>query len=321
MDSRKERKKSGAHGFAVDQYAERFETFDVQDMKRSGAYVYLDSEGHVCIERGLVRREEAQDEPDGAAGRVVTGAPRAPKERPLHGEKLCKRLTAHRTAAVQIELAQQPGVALAVLMQRMIPIVFDDVYGHAYIDHAVRIDVHTTRDALVSSADDMGESVAWKELEAERAKWSRMLPRRVGDLLAWLLQQDTDVMSNLFAFCVAATVDGISAADRPHAVNEVANTLKVDLARYWKPTRAAYFEHVAKDRIVTVVGESVSPQAAGELRGMKKDAAAATAEQRMMDSGWLPEVLRNREVPQRITWDHDDEDGDDEEGEAMQDAA
>jgi hypothetical protein len=32
-------------------------------------------------------------------------------------------------------------------------------------------------------------------------------------------------------------------------------------------------------------------------------------------------LARNREVPQRITWDHDDEDGDDEEGEAMQDAA
>jgi hypothetical protein len=179
----------------VDQYAERFETFNVQDMKRSGAYVYLDSEGHVCIERGLVRREEEQDAPDGAAGRVVTGATHAPKERPLHGEKLCKRLKAH--------------------------------------------------------------------LEAERGKWARMLLRRAGDLLAWLLQQDTDVMSNLFAFCVAATVDGISAADCPHAVNEVANTLKVDLARYWKPTRAAYFEHVAKDRIVTVVGESVAAGGGG----------------------------------------------------------
>jgi ParB family chromosome partitioning protein len=294
--------------YAVDQYAERFETFDGDDMNGAGAFVYPDDDGQVCIERGLVRR-------DSVAGQLATGAnaaqqtsptQRIPKERPLHGEKLCKRLTAHRTAAVQIELAQQPGIALAALMYRMIPVVFDDVYGHAYIDQAVKIDVHTTRDGLVSNADDITESVAWKALEGERTKWARMLPKRADELLPWLLQQDTDVMSNLFAFCVAATVDGISPADRAHPVNELANALEVDLTRYWRATRAGYFEHVPKDRIVTVVGETVSAQAAGELRGMKKGDAATAAEQRMTDSGWLPEVLRNREVPKHIAYDYCD---------------
>ncbi|WP_245643789.1 ParB/RepB/Spo0J family partition protein [Paraburkholderia oxyphila] len=301
--------------YAADQYAERLETFDPEDMKQAGAFVYLDDEGRVCIERGLVRREATPGAQASASpvGSAMANAARAPKERPLHGEKLCRRLTAHRTAAVQIELAQQPGVALAVLMQRMIPVVFDDVYARSYIDHAVKIELHTSRDALVSNADDMAGSVAWKALEGERAKWARMLPRRAEELLPWLLEQGEDVTSNLFAFCVAATVDGISSADRPHAVNEVANTLAVDLSRYWKPTRAGYFAHVAKDRIAAVVGESVSPQVAGELRGMKKDDAAAAAELRMTDSGWLPEVLRNREVPERVTYgyreDDDEEDG------------
>ncbi|WP_322058475.1 ParB/RepB/Spo0J family partition protein [Paraburkholderia sp. J63] len=299
--------------YAADQYAERFETFDPEDMKQAGAYVYIDDDGRVCIERGLVRRE-ATPNPQAGAHAISASAARAPKERPVHGEKLCRRLTAHRTAAVQIELAKQPGVALAVLMQRMIPVVFDDVYARSYIDHAVMIELHTSRDALVSNADDMAESVAWKALEGERAKWARMLPRRAEDLLPWLLEQGEDVTSNLFAFCVAATVDGISSADRPHAVNEVANTLAVDLSRYWKPTRDGYFAHVAKDRIAAVVGESVSPQVAGELRSMKKDDAAAAAELRMTDSGWLPEVLRNREVPERITYGYREDD--DEEDEA-----
>lgn len=164
----------------------------------------------------------------------------------------------------------------------------------------------------MSSADDMAKSVAWKEREADRTKWARMLPRRADELLSWLLQQDTDVMSNLFAFCVAATVDRICVADRPQPVNEVANTLAVDFTRYWKPTRARYFEHVPKDRIVAVVGESVSPQVAGELRGLKKGDAAKAAERRMIDSGWLPEVLRNRAVPDRMTygWREDDEGND-----------
>jgi ParB family chromosome partitioning protein len=297
---------------AVDAYAERLETFDADDMKHAGAFVAIDEDGKVQVTRGL-RRREVNDAGANSVAQLAHAQRNCDlpsKAKPLHGEKLCKRLTAHRTAAVQIELAQQPTVALAVLMYRMIPVVFDDVYGPAYIDHAVRIDVHTSRDALVSNADDMADSAAWKALEVERTKWSRMLPKRTDELLAWLLQQDVDVTSNLFAFCVAATVDSISPVDRAHPVNELANTLELDLTRYWKPTRAGYFEHVSKDRIVTVVGGTISPQAVGELRGMKKGDAAAAAELRMTDSGWLPEVLRNREVLKHVTygqWEDDEE--------------
>lgn len=297
---------------AADQYAQRFEMFDAADMKQAGAFIYLDEDGLVCIERGLVRRAEAPRQEDSEPYVLkTTAAGQRPK--PLHGEKLCKRLTAHRTAAVQIELTKQPTVALAALMYRMIPVVFEEVYERSYIDHAVKISVQTMRDALLTNADDMAESVAWKALESERAKWARMLPKRADELLGWLLQQDQSIISNLFAFCVAATVDGISPADRPHSVNELANTLEVDLTRYWTPTRAGYFEHVSKERIAAVVGEAVSEQAAGELRGMKKDDAAAAAELRMTNSGWLPEVLRNREVPKQVAygyWDDTDAEAD-----------
>jgi ParB family chromosome partitioning protein len=37
---------------AVDQYAERFEVFGPEDMQRAGAFVYLDDDGFVTIERG-----------------------------------------------------------------------------------------------------------------------------------------------------------------------------------------------------------------------------------------------------------------------------
>ncbi len=304
-----------AAAHAVDQYGERFESFDVDDMKRAGAFVYLDEDGQVNIERGLIRRDEAELAQRGGArtGNVQVNPAQAVKAKPLHGEKLCRRLTAHRTAAVQAELMKQPNAALAVLMLRMIPVVFEEVYSvysQQYAGHAIRIDVHTSRDALVSNADDMAVSVAWKALEGERAKWARMLPKRTDQLLAWLLQQDTDVTSNLFAFCVAATVDGISGVDSAHPINELANVLNVDLAYYWQPTRASYFDQVSKARIEDVVSGTVSPEAAAELRGMKKDAAAAAAELRLSESGWLPEVLGNREVPTHHGYDdeHDMED-------------
>ena len=299
--------------YALDQYTERFESFDANDMKKAGAIVYVDEDGLVCIERGLVRRAEASSQVGNEPHILnATAAGKQPKVKPLHGEKLCKRLTAHRTAAVQIELAKHPTVALAALMHRMIPDVFEEVYERAYLDHALTISFRATRDAVLSNADDMADSVAWKALEGEREKWARLLPKRADELLAWLLQQDEDTISGLFAFCVAATVDGISPADRPHPVNELANAMNVDLTRYWKPTRAGYFEHVSKERIAVVVGDAVSPQAAGELRSMKKGDAGAAAELRMTETGWLPEVLRNREVPKQVSYGHWDDDHADE---------
>ncbi|WP_213309350.1 hypothetical protein [Paraburkholderia sacchari] len=55
---------------------------------------------------------------------------------------------------------------------------------------------------------------------------------------------------------------------------------------------------------------------------MKKDAAADAAELRMTESGWLPELLRNREVPERVTYGYheDDEGADDENGDAAAEA-
>ncbi|MFM0363077.1 ParB/RepB/Spo0J family partition protein [Paraburkholderia sediminicola] len=301
---------------AVDQYAERFEVFAPEDMQRAGAFVYLDDDGVVTIERGLIRPEDrVAARGDDAMPVTATGQSSKPaRVTPLHSEKLCRRLTAHRTAAIQAELARHPNVALAVLMSRMIPVVFDEHYERQYPERAIEVDLRTSRDALVKHADDMADSVAWKEIEAERAKWTRMLPARADALLPWLLDQGSDIQSNLFAFCVAATVDGIDGSDRAHGVNSLADVLSVDLSYYWKPTRASYFDHVSKSRIADVLREHVSPQAAAEVQGMKKDAAAAAAEVRMAESGWLPEVLTNRAVPEfrSYAWADDDGEADDE---------
>ena len=293
---------------AMDQYAERFETFDAADMKEAGAFVYIDKDGQVCVERGLVRAGEQLEAGENARSATMPqGTSRTPKEKPLHGEKLCKRLTAHRTAAVQAELAKQPNTALAVLMYRLIPKVFEGKYRFQTKDCGVRIDLQTSRDALLSNADDMAESPAWKALEADRQKWASMLPKQREDLLAWLLQQEADVMANLFAFCVAATVDSICGTDTPHSVDELVNVLDLDMARYWKPTRGSYFDHVPKQRIADVLTTAVSANAAASLGSMKKQNAAMMAETHMANSGWLPEVLRRRENsdPRTNAQDHE----------------
>ncbi|WP_144021223.1 hypothetical protein [Caballeronia sordidicola] len=64
----------------------------------------------------------------------------------------------------------------------------------------------------------------------------------------------------------------------------------------------------------------MSAEAAAPLGTMKKDAAAEAAELRLASTGWLPEVLTNREVPKACrVGSCDDHDGDSSEGDELDD--
>jgi ParB family chromosome partitioning protein len=81
-------------------------------------------------------------------------------------------------------------------------------------------------------------------------------------LLGWLLEAGDDLVNNLFAFCIASLVDGVSVTDTPHAINAVADVQGLDMAQYWSPSRVSYLNHVSKARIVEIVSAAVSPEAA-----------------------------------------------------------
>ncbi|MGY6157420.1 ParB/RepB/Spo0J family partition protein [Paraburkholderia graminis] len=233
-DARRDALETGADAAsqALDDFAERLEIWSDDQKARAGAFVTLDQDGKAVIERGLVKPEDrASVNREG-----VTGADKlpAPTEKPLHGKDLSKRLTAHRTAAVQIELARNPVAALAVLMHRLIPVVFDDRYVCVYDQHAAEVRATCSHNRLLQTADDMEASAAWKEISAERERWAALLPTRFSEVLPWLMTQSEDVLSNLFAFCVAATVNGVSETDGAHPVNVLMNLLNVDMTQYWK---------------------------------------------------------------------------------------
>ncbi|MFP3243896.1 MAG: ParB N-terminal domain-containing protein, partial [Paraburkholderia sp.] len=90
----------------------------------AGAIVTLDRDGEAAIHRGLLREAEAkalrtleklrQGFSAGASANDQEGddADEAPKTANL-SDRLAQRLSAHRTAALQIEVAQHPHVALA----------------------------------------------------------------------------------------------------------------------------------------------------------------------------------------------------------------
>lgn len=279
---------------ACEQFVEALEAWAPEQLASAGAFVLLNHAGKVVVERGYVKRGIAT-----SPAHDGDGQDQPKKAKPIHSDKLCRRLTAHRTAAVQVELAAKPTIALAVLMQRLIPTVFSSLYYYGE-ETGVHVSATCSHEKLLREADDMEASAAWQEIDAERSKWAAMLPKQRSNLLPWLIEQSDDVMANLFAFCVASTLDSVTGTDAAHPVNALADLLEVDMTKYWTPTQSSYLNHVSKARIAEVVSTAVSPEAATPLAAMKKGDAAATAELRLAGTGWLPEVLVKRNTSDSV---------------------
>jgi ParB family transcriptional regulator, chromosome partitioning protein len=285
--------------------------WDTLQMAESGAYVIVGPQGGLTVERGLVRRENSATL--GAAGATVAGtaavvAPNtadtpAPKVKPVHSSKLCQRLTAHRTAAIHAELVAQPTVALAALLRHLIPQALAEHYGYTSAPDYLALSGNNNQDDLLRAADDLPVSNAWITIEAQRARWVEELPVKRADLLPWLIRQDPGTtLLDLLAFCTGTLLDGIAGEEKPLAINALADTLNLDMTKYWVPTRATYFDHVSKSRIAEVVSAAVSPKVATDLAKMKKADAAAAAELRLAKVAWLPEILTDRETPAMSSW-------------------
>ncbi|CAN7690007.1 ParB/RepB/Spo0J family partition protein [Paraburkholderia terricola] len=297
--------------------------WDEQQMTEAGAFVIVGPQGELVIERGLVRRENADALE--AADAHVTGTPEAeahdavcattPKVKPVHSAKLCQRLTAHRTAAMRAELAAQPAVALAALLHHLVPKALPGHFGHTSARDFLALTGTNNHDGLLRAADDLDTSPAWSAIETQRARWIAELPAKPADLLPWLVQQAGTTLLDLLAFCTGTLLDGIAGEERPHAINALAGALNLDMTGYWTPTRATYFDHVSKARIAEVVAAAVSPKAAADLDKMKKADAAAAAELRLAKVAWVPEIFTDREIPAAPSWEsRDDAEDEDEAG-------
>ena len=81
------------------------------------------------------------------------------KKKPQHSEKLVRRLSAHRTVAVQAELIANPNIALAALAHHLLCSEFSTGYCG---ERAVNINAESTSHELPKNADDIVQSKAWQ---------------------------------------------------------------------------------------------------------------------------------------------------------------
>jgi ParB family chromosome partitioning protein len=205
----------------------------------------------------------------------------------LHSAALVRRLTAHRTAALQITLARSADAALVALTHSLALPIF---YGLGAGQSAVQ--VQTQIPVLREHGADIGRCRAIEALEARRGELASVLPKDADTLLEWLPGRSQAEVLSVLAFCVAVSVNTVQADERPSAFDPLARAVGLDMRAWWTPTAEAYFGSVPKARILAVVTEAVSEQAAAPLAKLKKDALAKAAEDCVSATKWLPEPLR-----------------------------
>lgn len=266
----------------------------------AGAIVTIDRNGEAVIHRGLLRDAEAKAlrtlerlrqgfGSEGEADNDDEGEQldNASKTAAM-SDRLAQRLSAHRTAALQIEVARHPQVALAALVHGMVQTVLQGSYhGHDLL-LGVKL---TQQDRLEGMAPDWPESPAAVALRELQQVAGEALPEDSAELFAALLAKPQDELVRLLAVCVASTVDVVTPRATAHQPGaELGQAVGLDMAAWWQPTADGYFQHVPKAAILEAVGE-FAPEHVTRLAKLKKGDIASEAERLADGTGWMPAIF------------------------------
>ena len=199
--------------------------YDPADIARCGAFVILNHDGTVRVERGFVRAEDEKPQPEpqnasGEDGQPVdehgasnpnreTGSEHSEQEdedaddhKPL-SDILIRDLTAHRTLGLRLALSEQPEVAVvAVTHSLSAQIFYRGADAHVF-------DLRPASTMLAAHADGIEDTKAGKAWTDQHARWASQVPRDVSGLWPFVVALDHDSRMALFAHCVAFTVNAV----------------------------------------------------------------------------------------------------------------
>ena len=223
--------------------------FAPADRTRAGAFVSIDGEGELRVERGYVKPEDRIAPVSSAAASTTAAAPASPATvssdgedpaaflkthvavitvggetsdseagegeddttlRPLP-EKLLMELTAHRTVALRDALATQPRVALTALLHKFVSDMLHIGGGGSDCVQANLREVY-----LAAQAPDLKSSVSAVAVEARQEAWEKELPRDDQALWDWLEAQSDATRMMLIAHCVGLSVNALHERTNPY---------------------------------------------------------------------------------------------------------
>ena len=185
-------------------------------MALAGCVLHVGADGRAAVRAGLVRPEDraelaqaitraAEQKTAGGDGTADDAHPAGGSglppvhslpsvagatARPVHSEKLMRRLTAHRVAAIQAELLDRPEVALAALTTHLtLKLLADPLHGAYRLPNLLAISATGNQHELRGAAEDIEASPAAQRIEADRVAWNEHLPKEPDAVFDWMLRQ------------------------------------------------------------------------------------------------------------------------------------
>lgn len=268
---------------------ERPLTFDAQEMARAGAFISIEVDGTLCIERGYVRPEDepvveadavangeadadalsaaSDDEAGSSAGapasNVVPIAGSASDDddadeemvKPL-SDRLVAELTAWRTLALQDALAQSPSTAFAAVLHAFVL----DTFYMASRESCLQVTLNKA--SFGFSPTGLRDSAPARAIAERHKRWEERLPDDDKTLWDMLLQLDGAEQAALFAHCAAMVLN---------AQQEVVP--KYDNGRVSKHSverRIAHSHILARAVGLDLVGAGWRPTVAGYFQSVTK---------------------------------------------------
>ncbi|WP_342051270.1 MULTISPECIES: H-NS family nucleoid-associated regulatory protein [unclassified Cupriavidus] len=265
----------------IDAIKARALSFSDRQMKKAGVIIGLDNAGRLAIHRGLIK-EVAKPKP------VEPGVTVTESGKPAHSESLVRKLSAHRTVALQATLAESHRLALDALCYSLASTVF---YSGHFGQSGVRIHAHVQTFNLQQHADDIEQSKAWRQMDALREGLRELLPEDPSELFAWLQEQPMETVIEILAFCTASSVDGIQHQENSRPVSELEAATDLDMAKWWEASAGSYFKHVRKETAIAVIKEVDATQDCDKLAKLKKGELDKHGESALAGTGWLPTML------------------------------
>lgn len=253
----------------------------------AGVLLTIDGNGALLVLRG--RLKPGQKVKAGQIEGQGKGQDATASKKPEVSDALVRRLTAHRTLALQAELAKNPLVALKSVVHVLIENVERNLDYSS--PSALRI---TLRQPELPDAPDLKQAPARKALQLALKQWrDKGLPTNAAARRAWIFQQPVDVLMGLLALAAAYSVDAVHGKNGRHpTADALAADLGLDMAAWFQATPDTYLTAVPKALAIEAVAEACGKDAAATLQSLKSQPAIAEAAKKLAGTGWLPKVLR-----------------------------
>lgn len=276
------------------------------EVEHLGAVISIQRNGKAEITRNLIRVEHRAKSKHPGVSSDNTGAATEPTQQPAgkYSERLCRMLTAHKTAILRLQIANHSASALATLVYDMLV----DRYGNDLQVHdrclTLNKDWRATDieavDESVENSSAIGEFNAlvsdmldgirgW--LDSKQEQYSS----RAEALHSYLLFQGVGRQLEILAVVVATHVDLVVGQPEAHGISHGAAGwyMEDEITRvWWQPTADSFFGHLSKAQIIDEITDAWDAETASKLAAMKKGEAADEAETLVANTKWLPKIMR-----------------------------